>query len=356
MAECPDGARSRSDGCRFRGGFAGTRLNEGTLVMKNVARACAVAVAVAALALSVASAGPSDPARAGAAAGADRAHAGSAHAGSAHAGSAARAHGAGRQAWPGYPIIPVRLTGAAARLAAVPGASNITETGSLNWAGYAVSRSRISFSLVRATFFVPYLNCAKSPGKTLSSDWVGFDGFTGKADSVEQGGIAANCSKAGKASYFAWYEMFPRAEAKTSLSVQAGDSVTATVSYRAATRNFTISVADNTRGGHFTVVRKCPDIRIGGHALKCLRNSAEAITEAPAAASGRHPAIARLSDYGAVSFAGILIIDNRGARGGIVSARWSTTKIIQLRSSGAVIARPTPTQGASFDNYWLQES
>ena len=31
----------------------------------------------------------------------------------------------------------------------------------------------------RATFFVPYLNCAKSPGMTLSSVWVGLDGYVG---------------------------------------------------------------------------------------------------------------------------------------------------------------------------------
>jgi hypothetical protein len=259
------------------------------------------------------------------------------------------------QTWPGQPMIPAPVPVSAAGAAAVPGLRNITVQGSLNWAGYAVTRPKTSFVAIRATFFIPYLDCAKSPGLTRSSDWVGFDGFAGRAESVEQGGIAADCSRSGKPAYYAWYEMFPRGEVRASLRVQPGDSVTAGVTYNRATRNFTIAVTDNTRGGHFSVVRKCPAVKVGKHVLTCLRNSAEVITEAPEVSAGHNVAISHLSDYGAVSFAGIFIVDSAGARGGVVSAHWNATKILQLRSTGPVIARPTPTQGAMFDNYWLQE-
>jgi hypothetical protein len=252
-------------------------------------------------------------------------------------------------------MIPAPLPARTARAAATPGAGNITVQGSLNWAGYAVTQPKTSFVAIRATFFIPYLNCARSPGQTLSSDWVGLDGFVGRAESVEQGGIAANCSRAGKPGYYAWYEMFPRGEQKAALAVQPGDSVTAEVTYNRVTRDFAITVTDNTRGGHFSVLRKCPPVKVGKHLLTCPRNSAEVITEAPEVAAGSHLAVSHLSDYGAVSFAGVFIVDSAGARGGIVSGRWSATKILQLRSTGPVIARPTPTQGAMFDNYWLQE-
>jgi Peptidase A4 family len=257
-----------------------------------------------------------------------------------------------RIAEPGYPDIRVALP----RAARQPNVSNITSSNSLNWAGYAVSRPGLTFTAVRVTFFVPYLNCAKSPGSALSSEWAGLDGFVGRAATVEQGGIAANCSAAGKASYLGWYEMFPRPEVRSSLRVTAGDSVTVSVTYDPAAREFRISIVDNTTGSRFSVRRACPRVRAGGRLVRCLRNSAEVITEAPVIGSGKHQVIAHLADYGAISFAGISVTDGKGTRGGVLSPHWTATKIIQLASSaGPTMARPTPTQGDSFDTYWLRE-
>jgi Peptidase A4 family len=256
-----------------------------------------------------------------------------------------------RAAVPGYPDIKV----AQLRAERQPGVSNITSSDSLNWAGYALSRTGVTFTAVRATFFVPYLNCAQSPGRALSSEWVGLDGFVGHAETVEQGGIAANCSAAGKASYFGWYEMFPRAEVRASLPVMAGDSVTVSVTYDPASTDFRISIVDNTRGAAFSVRRGCPRERVHRRLVRCLRNSAEVIGEAPVVASGKRLVIAHLADYGAISFAGISVTDGLGARGSILSSHWNATKIIQLASdNGPTLARPTPTEGDSFDIYWLR--
>jgi hypothetical protein len=258
---------------------------------------------------------------------------------------------------PGYPDIrPTRPSTGAAHAARQPDVGNITSSNSLNWAGYAVSRTGLTFTSVRATFFVPYLNCAKSPGAALSSDWVGLDGFVGQAATVEQGGIAANCSAAGKASYLGWYEMYPRPEVRATLRVTAGDSVTVSVTYDPAAREFRISIADNTTGSRFSVQRACPHAKAGGRLVRCLRNSAEVISEAPVIGSGKSAVIAHLADYGAISFAGISVTDGKGARGGVLSPHWTATKIIQLKSAaGPTLARPTPTQGNAFDTYWLRE-
>ncbi len=258
---------------------------------------------------------------------------------------------AARVAEPGYPDIKV----ARFRAERQPNVSNITSSDSLNWAGYALNRTGVTFTAVRATFFVPYLNCAQSPGRALSSEWVGLDGFVGHAETVEQGGIAANCSAAGKASYFGWYEMFPRAEVRASLPVMAGDSVTVSVTYDPASKEFRISIVDNTRGAAFSVRRGCPQVRVRGRLVRCPRNSAEVISEAPVVGSGKRLAIAHLADYGAISFAGISVTDALGARGSVLSSHWNATKIIQLASAtGPTLARPTPTQGDTFDNYWLR--
>lgn len=250
----------------------------------------------------------------------------------------------------GLPMIPAGASQAVTR----PGISAITSVGSLNWAGYAMTSSRARFTAVRATFFVPYLNCTKSPGRALSSAWVGMDGFLGRARSVEQGGIAANCGTTGKAAYFGWWETFPRAEVRAALKVAAGDSVTASVTYIAKTGNYRIALTDNTSGASFGVQRKCPHVREAGKWLRCPRNSAEIISEAPA--TRKNLTIARLADYGAVSFGAISITDGRGAKGGIVSSHWNATKITQLRDTGGpVVARPTPTAARTFDTYWLRE-
>jgi hypothetical protein len=303
----------------------------GKLVMTSAARACAIALAAAALMLTAASATTTVPRH--------------------RAGGAARA-------WAGYPIMPASLPGPAAgqagSQAATPVVRNITTVGSLNWAGYAVSGRRTSFRAIRATFFIPYLDCAKSPGATLSSHWVGFDGFIAGAESVEQAGVAADCSASGRPSYYAWFEMFPLAEARAKISVRAGDSITAAVSYDPADRNFRLSLTDNTRGERFAVQRKCPDVKVRKRQLSCPRNSAEAISEAPATGTSQHVVLAHLSDYGAMSFDGISITDGAGKSGSLVSSRWGTAKIIQLRSSGGPVeALSTPTQAAMFDTYWL---
>jgi hypothetical protein len=229
--------------------------------------------------------------------------------------------------------------------------------GSLNWAGYAVSRHGVTFRSVSATFFVPYLNCAESPGATLSSAWAGLDGFTSSSESVEQTGIAANCSVSGSASYFAWFEMYPYAETRIPMTIRPGDSVTAAVSWNAARKVFRLTLSDTTRGEHYSRAHGCPDVSVSGTRVRCLRSSAEIIAEAPSTGTSQHLVIAPLSDYGAISFARIAITDGGGTSGGILSRHWNTTKIIQLSSqSGPVIARPTPVAYDVFSDYWLRES
>jgi hypothetical protein len=244
------------------------------------------------------------------------------------------------------------------RAAAQPDLSikNIASTDSLNWAGYAVSGGRERFAVVRATLFVPYLTCTKARGTTLSSAWVGLDGFVGTPDSVEQAGIAADCSATGRASYYAWWEMFPRAETRTALTVKPGDSITVSVSYNAKHANFRLRLTDTTSGRQFAVTRRCPDVIVAGHRVTCPRNSAEVVTEAPATSASSQVTLAHLSDYGAVSFSAIAITNAARHRGGLLSARWAATEIIQLRPSGTVVAKPTSAQPSAFDTYWLRPS
>jgi hypothetical protein len=73
---------------------------------------------------------------------------------------------------------------------------------SQNWSGHAAHRktyNKISASSVETT-----AHCTST--RTLSSFWVGLDGFS--SQTVEQTGSEVDCVH-GQARYFGWFEMFP---------------------------------------------------------------------------------------------------------------------------------------------------
>jgi hypothetical protein len=218
---------------------------------------------------------------------------------------------------------------------------------SLNSAGYAASRARTRFRLVRATFFVPFLNCRLSRG-AFSADWVGLGGFVGSSRSVQQAGIEADCSAAGRSRYFAWYAMYPRKRATSRIRIKGGDSVTASIYFDAAHRKFALSVTDNTTGGHFLVRRRCP------RGQTCPARSAEVISSAPASGTGSHLKIKPLADYGAVSFGAIAVTDLSGQRASLRSAHWDAARILQTQQDSPflLIARPTQIHADTFATYW----
>jgi hypothetical protein len=240
-----------------------------------------------------------------------------------------------------HPMIPAQLPAGAAADAI----GNVRTVGSANWAGYAVQRSGVKFKAIKATFFVPFLNCAVTPGNTppgdFSSHWVGLDGFG--STTVEQDGIEADCS-GGSASYHAWREVYPRPEQPFSMTIRPGDSITASVKFSKSSGKYRMEVRDNTRGTHDTARQRCTG-------SSCKRSSAEVISEAPTVGGS----LAALADYGALSYAGISI-KGAGRTGGIKSSHWSRVKIVQVDSGHNILAIPTALNGRSFDVYWLREN
>ena len=246
--------------------------------------------------------------------------------------------------YPGHPIIPA--TGSQAKALALGRYQPAVESG--NWAGYAATRR--TFRAVQATFFVPYLNCGigAASGSRYSSHWVGLDGFSDH--SVEQDGIEADCFGA-KAVYHAWYEFFPKPETRIGLRVAAGQSVTASVSYNRSSQKFTLALADNTTRRHFRISLRCR--------VRCLRSSAEVISEAPTLVNGKGQLrLASLADYGAAGYSGVSVTTAGGIRAGMYARDWSTTKIIQVSQQGShpVVARPTTVHDHGFSVYWLRQS
>jgi hypothetical protein len=145
---------------------------------------------------------------------------------------------------------------------------------SLNWSGYAVSTPNVTS--VRATFTVPQVGPPGSIGG-LSPDvaaWVGIDGYT--SGTVKQTGIAGTWDDAtGKATYYAWWEMYPRVSTTIrKMAISAGDSMTASVTYNGG-GSFTLSITDNTTGQSYTTTVSAP---VGGPNA-AQRSSAEYVVE-----------------------------------------------------------------------------
>jgi hypothetical protein len=239
-----------------------------------------------------------------------------------------------RRIQPGGPLLPAGY----ARIHPITNTINVVAG---NWGGYAASRQGTRFRYVRASFFVPYVDCKTAPN-SFSGHWAGLDGFSN--GTVEQTGILAACDGSTPI-YSAWYEMFPNPPVYPNIKIHPGESIVASVYYDRATRKFRVSLTDTTNGQHFSRLLGCP------RGSACQRTSAEVISEAPSGKTGVLP----LANFRAESFVGTKLTSASGHRDGLRSARWNTYRITTVsRSSGRVLDQPTSLmRGSAFSTYWM---
>jgi hypothetical protein len=156
---------------------------------------------------------------------------------------------------------------------------------SSNWAGYAETGPSGDFTDVTSSWVQPAGRC--SSGDQYSAFWVGLDGYSSRT--VEQIGSETDC--AGQtARYTAWYEIYPSAEVAFTNPVQAGDQLSASVSYEGSNK-FRLAITDSTQHWKRSVTRK-----LAGAA----RSSAEVIAEAPCCTY--RGGILPLTNFGTASF------------------------------------------------------
>lgn len=170
---------------------------------------------------------------------------------------------------------------------------------SLNWSGYAISDPDVTS--VSGTFAVPTVSGPASVGglPTDISVWVGIDGYT--SGTVEQIGVSGSYSStSGSASYSAWWEMYPRVSMTIhSMTVSAGDVMTASVNYLGR-GSFQLSMTDTTTGQSFSTTQKAP---VGGPNV-AQRNSAEWVVERAATIAKGYLTILPLATFSIVTFTG----------------------------------------------------
>lgn len=209
---------------------------------------------------------------------------------------------------------------------------------SSNWSGYAVETNlktpaKNAVTNVVGSWTVPKVTCTSAT--TYSSVWVGIDGYSD--NTVEQTGTEQNCSRS-KASYYAWYEMYPHAMVTANLSVTPGDSITASVQYSSA-NTYTLVLTDNTTGNSYTTSQ-----RLSG----ASRESAEWIAEAPSSYS-----VLPLADFGTVNFTGSSATLNT-TTGTISDTAWQNDDIQMLLNAKTPKATPSALSvgGSAFSVTW----
>jgi hypothetical protein len=199
-------------------------------------------------------------------------------------------------------------------------------TTSTNWSGYAATGS--TYTSVSTSFTQPSVDCSKGNG--YSSFWVGLDGYS--SNTVEQTGTEADCS-GGAASYYAWYEMYPKFPVNARHTVRPGDSISESVTFGSG--GFTLKLVDSTEGWSQSVTKKLSNAK---------RSSAEVIVEAPSSSGGVLP----LADFGTVSFSGSLV-------DGSTLSSFNPVGIDMVSSSGTPEATVSSLSGGSFSDTWKSQ-
>ena len=231
---------------------------------------------------------------------------------------------------------PAQITAAAASheshgLQALRHGSKNTTVSSTNWSGYAATGSAGAFKSVASSWVQPAVTCSSKA--TYSSFWVGLDGYSNSA--LEQTGTEADCI-GGKATYGAWWEVLPASESAYSVTVKAGDHLSASVTDN-GNGTFTMTLADSTEGWTKTTTHA------GSSGYQ--DSSAEVIAEATEV----NGSIAKLSNFGSVTF-------TNSTAGGTALGSLSTNEIVMEGTSGDVKAQPGALSGGTFSDTWKAAS
>jgi hypothetical protein len=212
-------------------------------------------------------------------------------------------------------------------------------TTSSNWSGYAVETNMNNpqsgaVTAVSGSWNVPAVT---GSGTAYCAVWVGIDGYS--SSSVEQIGTESDLVD-GKGEYSVWYEMYPQGSVGIStMSVSAGDSITASVQYVASGAykgEFQLTITDTSRKNDtFTTYQ--------GYS-QAQRSSAEWIVEAPSSYSG----VLQLANFGSVAFSSATATIN-GVTGPIDGSGWQAMAIDIANHSGTETSTSalTDANGAS---------
>jgi hypothetical protein len=212
---------------------------------------------------------------------------------------------------------------------------------SRNWDGYIAYENGgpTDFNVVKSTWVEPAVTCSAKNAWTVF--WVGLDGwFNG---TVEQGGSSARCINS-VPHYSLWWEMYPTNAIQTMNAINAGDTVTASVTYEPGTQTFVIQVKDVTTGQGFTENEQCASD------LTCDRSSTDVIAEDVGHFSGGY---FPLANYGTMTFTQSKTTDVNGTSGGFSRKAWLNAAVTETDGSTTfATVSALSDKGKTFSATW----
>lgn len=203
-------------------------------------------------------------------------------------------------------------------------AANTANT-SRNWSGYAATGG--VFTGISASWTIP--SVVTSESASADATWVGIGGIS-SSDLIQVG--TQTIAQSGNVSYEAWYELLPATSVPVSITVHAGDSITASL-LQNQNNEWQVSIRDNTSGQSFSTAAQ-------DHSSL---SSAEWIEEMPNDQSGYIP----LDNFGAVSFTNALAVENGNT---VTPAAANAFPLTMITNANQALATPSSfgSDGASF--------
>ncbi|MFZ0667193.1 MAG: G1 family glutamic endopeptidase [Acidimicrobiales bacterium] len=139
------------------------------------------------------------------------------------------------------------------------GAPRWGDTQSDNWSGYDLGylSTNTLYTSISGTWIVPTAKQETSGQAEHGATWIGIGGgclntsCSESDNTLIQAGTEQDISKAGKASYSAWYEIIPETSTTESITVHPGDTVNCSIT-QTSTGEWTIVLKDATDGQSFT--------------------------------------------------------------------------------------------------------
>ena len=141
--------------------------------------------------------------------------------------------------------------------------------------------------------------------------------------------------------------MYPYNEMQDSFTINAGDAITASVTYSTSTAAFTIVVNDVTSGQSMSEVTACHSDQNG-----CPRTSAEVISEDIGDPDTDN--LYDLPNYGTAAYADSSITDSAGVTGTFSNSAWTNDAITEVSSAGITeqTTSALTSGGAGFSTAW----
>jgi hypothetical protein len=197
---------------------------------------------------------------------------------------------------------------------------------SYNWSGYISAGGK--FTGVRGSWVVP--SVSGSAGSTDAA-WIGIGGVT--AGDLIQVGTTETVLRGGRIAYEAFYELLPAAETGISMTVSAGDVMSADIAQQGS-GDWLVTLNDTTCNETFTITVP----------YSSSYSTAEWIEEDPSYSNG---SLVPFDNFGSIDFSGGTTTEN-GASQTISSSGGAA--VIMVNTTGKPVAIPSvlTSDGAGF--------